>query len=491
MTSSTKPDPKLLALANRKEAQLIGLLGALSEELAVQLAEALERDRLAGGSGLPFDAIMTGLRPKLRTTDPAARRRVPTPQRAFFEVLEGLIVNDPGEDKQTGVIARPSLAPIWTWLLANTGGAMNDAALGKIKIALLKNDRDEARAGLALVDAAAAAAVRAAIKKADADPKYARDLASELGGHQAYQDFAELARILPVAREIRELRDKLPPVIDDKVEEQFTIIRVNYEAVEEAASNSAPYIVLSLASRVSHPWELFGIAARLVRADDDQDLKDSDLAMVGEWLVLGLETEASALRRLKVATFDAVRADEILRRFAVLQAGMTREVGMRKDGVWGKRLLKARGTISDALENLFAGISHELHAGLAMEKATSGAKSGALVPAIREAPDEKLITRLESLTLFLRTARLFSGQLGYGVAFEKVKVEVTMHLEGFGNGVVEALRNAKKREREVPQAWADACQRIMKPILSDEAMKVFNRRLASAVAEPTQAKAQG
>lgn len=483
MTNSPKPDAKERpAVAPRKEAQLVGLLSALSDELAVQLAQALERDRLAGGSGLPYEAILGGLRPKLRQRDPIDRERVPTPQRAFFNVIDGLIVNDRGEDKQPGRIARRSLDPIWRWLLATEGEKMRPL-VADITKALLGSDRTAIRERFAPLDAAAGETIRAALKKADATPKYQKELAQALGGARGLEDMRELGRVLQIAGDIRALRDALPPVIDEELPEEFDLIRKSYDEVAEKFPAGAPYLVLNLSGRVAHPWNLFGIAAKLVQADDDQDLKQSDLAMVGEWLVSDLEAEAAAIKNLKPTSFDPQQADEFLRRFAMLQTGMTKEVGMRKDGQWGKRLLKARGAVSSGLEALFAGIVQELREGLPMQKATSGAKSGALVPVVDEPPDPARMKRLESILSFLATAKLFASQLGYAVAFEKTKSEVISFLEEFGGGVLGLLHAAKRKDRERIAVWGDACLKIMSTLFTDEAIKIFNRRLAAATAE--------
>ena len=488
MANSTKPDAKILSLANGKEAQLVGLLSSLSEELACQLAEALERDRLMGGSGLPFEAIMKGLRPKLRLQNPLTRRRIPTPERAFFDVIEGLIIDDHGEDKQQGRIARRSLDPLWRWLIATAGDKLQPV-IADVTQSILKGSGDQIRQSLAQLDVIAGETIRAALKKSESNNKYTKELAAALGGARAVDDARELSRILQIGDDIRALHQALPALIDSEAEEQFDLIRQTYDRVVEKFPAGAPYIVLTLAQRVTHPWELFGIAARLVQAENDQNLKQSDLAMVGEWLVLDLEIEAASLKNLKVANFDPQRADEILRRFAMLQSGMTHEVGMRKDGTWGKRLLKARGAVSEGLEALFAGIIQELRAGLAMTKAASGARTGALVPVLDGPPDGAAIARLEAIVQFLATARRFANQLGYSVAFDKTKNEVTSYLEEFASGVVSFLPTAKNGERERALAWADVLPRIAAPMFSEEAVKILNRRIAAASVDQLQAKA--
>jgi hypothetical protein len=196
-----------------------------------------------------------------------------------------------------------------------------------------------------------------------------------------------------------------------------------------------------------------------------------------------LEAEAAGLRALKPADFDPAKADEILRRFALLQAGMTREVGMRKDGNWGKRLLKTRGLVSDAMQGLLERIVKDLQLALPMERASSGSRSGALVPAFKDVPYGLIGARLPALAKFLATAKQFAGQLGFSVAFEKTLIEFHSLFDDYTEGLLNRLAQARGTERDLVRAWADLTVQIMTPVYSEEAMRIFGRRLAAASAE--------
>lgn len=478
--SSPKAVIKNLVLeASKREMQLVGLLSALSEELAVQLAEALERDRLAGGSGLPFEAIMTGLRPKLRQRDRIERKRTPTPQRVFFEIADGMITDTPTGTKQTGRIARASLAPIWKWLLVQQESELSPMA-DELKPYLLTNNRAKCLELLAAFDAAAGLIIRQAVKAFEDGEKSAKGLIAALGSQRIYEDMREFGRMLQIAPEIRSLRNQLPTVIAFDNEEHFSIILATYDGAIERAPNAVSYLVLSLLPIVAHPWDLFGIAGRLVEAEDDQDLKDSELEMVGEWLVKDLEAEADRFKDLNRPGFDPNVADDGLRRFAVLQAGMTRKIGMRKDGQWGKRLMKARGSISNGLEGLFHNAFLELKSSLPMEKAKSGPRKGSFVPKMDGVPKSSLIERLEAIMQLLATAGLFATQLGYKVSFEKTRNEVIPFMESYANAVVDILRDARRKERETCLAWAEACVVIMTPFCGEDSVKIICRRISAA-----------
>lgn len=477
-----KSVPKELGeLATRKEAQLSAFLAMLSPDIALQLATALERDRLAGGTGLPFEAILAGLRPRLRQLPVEARRRIPTPQRLFFEVIEG-VISDAGGDKTAGRIARRSLEPIWRWLLAADPERLQPVR-EQIALQVLNSDPSTLVASQRQFDSIAGEVIRAAVKKVESKDKAAKELIQAIGGQRAFEDMRELGRVLQISDEIRELKTVLPQVIDYEDPEQLGLIRASFEKAVEKSLSGAPYLVLSLAPRVIHPWELFGIAAKLVCAEHDQQLKVSELAMVGEWLVQGLEAEAAALKALKPAEFNPARADDILRRFAMLQTGMTHEIGMRKDGAWGKRLLKTRGLVSGAIEGLFERTLKEMQLLFAMQRASSGSRSGALVPAYSGPPSPTAAARAEALTSFLATAKLFASQLGYSVAFDKTLVGIQSIFDDYTDGLLNILAQSRGAERDLALGWADLMVRVMSPVFSEEAMRILTRRMTAATAE--------
>jgi len=481
MSKIKSASKELAELATRKEAQLSAFLALLSPDVALQLATALERDRLAGGTGLPFDAIFAGLRPRLRQLSAEARRRIPTPQRLFFVVIEGMITDTAG-DKTEGRIARRSLDPIWRWLLTSQSARL-EPLRDQIAQHVLTGDEPAALAGQRQFDFIAGDAIRAAVKKVESKDRAGKDLIQAVGGQRGFEDMRELSRVLQISDEIRELKTALPPVIDYENPEQFDKIRGVFERTVEKSLSGAPYLILSLAPRVIHPWELFGIAAKLVRAENDQHLKASELAMVGEWLVQGLEAEAAALKALKPADFNPARADEFLRRFAMLQTGMTREIAMRKDGAWGKRLLKTRGLVSSAVENLFERTVKELQLAFSMQRASSGSRNGAFVPAYSGLPDASVSARLEALTKFLATAKQFASQLGYSVALDTTLVAIQSLFDDYTDGILDSLAQSRGPERDLAHAWAELIVRVMTPIFSEEAMRILTRRMTAATVD--------
>lgn len=465
---------------SKKDEQLSCLVQALSSQKALKLAEALEREKVKGaGGGLPIDTILSGLRPKLREVDPEERSRVPTPQRLFCELFESLLVDDDGCRKAPARIDRASLAPVWNWLVAEDGGDLMAAAtdLGK---AILSGDGGKRNAAIADFDNAVRSRAAEALRKAELDGRFAKTLSTRLGGDRPRDDLKEICQILEISEQIRGMQRDLPPVVSAISPLHVEIITPYFEALAREGNQAASYLVLSLMNRLPKPWNVIGLSGQLLGANDDHELKESVLALVGERLIEDIEVDAARLAALRPGEFDPLRAIDLLQSFAARQKGVTKELGMRKEGEWGKRLLKARGTVSSGLERLFERLSKDMNAIFATRKPSARTKGALRAPDLSRAPDLEKASRAAALCTFLAGTRDFAGQLGYGVAYDKVRTEIDNLIDDFAGLLVDAQISAKPADEEAIEAYAVACEAAMRPLFSHEACQVFGRRMASA-----------
>ena len=96
---------------SRKLAQY---LEKLPEPALLKLAYGLEREKLRGTQGLPFDELISALRPLLATVG-GERPGLPDPMRHFCQPFEDLLVTD-GVRPGRGQISRSAIALVWAWL---------------------------------------------------------------------------------------------------------------------------------------------------------------------------------------------------------------------------------------------------------------------------------------------------------------------------------------------------------------------------------------
>ncbi len=174
-------------LAREKRVRLYAFLGTLPDSVAAQLADAVERDRASGGTGLPYADILTGLRPQLRKA--RHRRRFPTPQRLFCRQFSDFLVDQATVSDE---IARDSLDPIWQWLSQTLLPSRSEEFIRAIQAAILAERENEIAPPLLAFSLDAAKAIKSALGTAAGRDVCVR----RLGSHRAVEDAGQIADVL-------------------------------------------------------------------------------------------------------------------------------------------------------------------------------------------------------------------------------------------------------------------------------------------------------
>lgn len=174
-------------LSREQRARLYAFLGTLPDSVAAKLADAVERDRISGGTGLPYADILTGLRPQLRKS--RHRRRFPTPQRLFCRQFSDLLVDHATDGDE---IARDSLDPIWLWLSNTLLPSRCEEFMRAIHTAVLTERESEMAPPLLAFSLDAAKAIRSSLGTAAGRDACVR----RLGSHRAVEDAGQIAAVL-------------------------------------------------------------------------------------------------------------------------------------------------------------------------------------------------------------------------------------------------------------------------------------------------------
>ena len=95
--------------------KLASYLAQLPQPTVLKLASGLERERLRGTAGLPYEMILSGLRPLLASFT-GKRPGAPDAVRQFCRPFEDLLVDVDDEGVRQGRISRASVMRVWAWL---------------------------------------------------------------------------------------------------------------------------------------------------------------------------------------------------------------------------------------------------------------------------------------------------------------------------------------------------------------------------------------
>ncbi|MCC5996269.1 MAG: hypothetical protein JJU18_07875 [Oceanicaulis sp.] len=432
--------------------QLRALLASLPGDMASRLCA------MAGEADPSLGRLLSVCR---LDPDKAARER-------FFAPV-GPLSGEPGEDRPAVSVAPPALLDsLWQWirddLAPQAARHAREAALdyaGPDDPGRLDPDRVEAaQALLAQLDA---------IKD---DPRADKRLKARLGVEEfdAVRDVAVLLRLAPV---LRSALAGLPQVIDDPDDALCALIRDRYETAASADPDAGPWVLLLVMARFSRPWRLLRVFERITQREDDLLVGSTDMALIGDVLLRDAEHHLAGFSRVPRTPGEARAAAGELAAFAAVTIGMTREIGIRKDGPWGRRIMTLRSRASEQMSAI-----HD-----AARRALGRAAPEPGPVRRRPAPPEpRDVEAASALCQFMSLTRDDAGRAAVGGAHNTVMSELGEALEHAGQRALEDLRADDGPRRDAAIQQLDAIAGLMQALGQKEAGVILLRRGAAAQA---------
>jgi hypothetical protein len=461
-----------------RELELRNLLAALPPEKATRLATAVERSRLTGEAGLPAPLILEGLRPTLRKV---TTRRTPTAQRLFCEAFSDFLV-DTRDFKQAGRISRSTISALWQWLARE--GLQERLARHEAAIAAAVLARDplaEEQRVRSLQQEAVAALAPALMRAASSGPEQ-RSLASRFGGDDALADIQEIALLVAGAGELTPLRGLLPRRIDMLSDQNMALVRDIYEDLSARKPDLCPYVGLLVLSRLRRPWEVLRLASiRALRADQPL-FRQGDMAIIGDILLADMEHLALDIASVRP---DAMDTDAILNRldrFTQMSGGLVREIGTRRDGKWGQRLIKIRQLASDAMDMLIARVPREIASALPAQKPLGAMGRGQARPDLAREPEVGRMERAMAWGRLLAGATPYAGGGDFHRSHRQAFEDVSTYLTEYTDSIAATLKTLDASRRPRAQAYLGHAQALVATILGHEEAEQMRRRVASVLA---------
>jgi hypothetical protein len=466
-----------IGMPSREKMDLLrNFLGSLPAGLAGHLARAVEADRLNQGSLLPHDLILESLRPALRAGHQASRTQ--TPMRVFCRPFEDLLVSD-RHQKQKGRIARSSITPVWNWLaqdvipdvLSNYAIAMKTAVLGYRADEMQERTRDFWKS--------AANAIRSQLNS-DSTRRTARQ---KLESDLAVEDAREMAIMLSAAPEICDLQDALPLQLPSLTDEVIQTFRAAYDKLAETNADAAPYLPLIVMNRLEHPWEALRLPLAVSRTHKETLVANTDMGLVGEVLFSAIEMHAAAILGVKPNQFNSDALLGHVEGFTTLSTGVAKEVELRRDGVWGQRLIKDRAAVAGVMDGFMDRAAREIMGSLPMQKSgTAGA--GPKVPDMSRPPDPEKADRALSYARLIAGCRRFAAPGSFAASLKRADEEVTTALRTYNEDIVRELRHASDEKRLNAEQFAAVATELTTILFSPEEGEFLRRRGRAAVSSP-------
>lgn len=447
-----------------KTGLLKSFLGGLPGTAAARLAMAVEVDRLMDGHTLPHDDIMDGLRPILRREN---YDRTPTPLRLFCRPFQDLLTCQPRKAKQKGAIARGTLVPAWNWLSQSLLPKETAIFSAQCRALVLDHKPDDA-----LVRAAQFWPLAAdAMNKALATEVGRQKAQVVLGDAFAVEDISEMALLLSAGEAIQQLVDLLPAPVPSFHEQMVWQVRAVYDRLVQEKPDVAPYVAVIAMNRLARPWEALRLPLLITRHTDETLISKTDMGLVGEILFARMDALKSSIQATRHPLFDAGMLMEDVKSFADLSSNIVREIELRREGEWGRRLLEERALIGKVMEGLMERAPREFNSALPMSKGKGA--------------DFSRHPGADKHEMALRYARLVAGSRSFaaaasfaarnGAAYD----ELSTMLKRYNEDVVRALK--VDPQSNVANAQFLLCAELTSILFSEQEAELLRRRGRAAL----------
>jgi hypothetical protein len=207
----------------------------------------------------------------------------------------------------------------------------------------------------------------------------------------------------------------------------------------------------------------------------------TDMGIVGDILLADMENLALDIASVRPDTLDPEALLNKLERFVQMSGGLVREIGVRRDGKWGQRLIKIRQLASDAMDALIARAPREITAALPVQKLGAFGGRGPRRPDLSREPDTAKVERALLWGRLLAGATPYAGGGAFYAAHKDAFEEVSYYLRHYADSMVTELRTFEFDKRPRAQAFMMQAERLSDTVLGVEETDLMRRRAAAAL----------
>jgi hypothetical protein len=292
-------------------------------------------------------------------------------------------------------------------------------------------------------------------------------------------DAEEIALLLTAGPEIGEIQRLLPKPTAQLTEEMLWTLRDIHDRLAASNADAAPYVAVVTMNRLAHPWEALKLPQLITHQTQDTLISATDMGLVGDLLFADIEFHGGAVRAARHPVFDAAAVVEHLAHFVELSSSIVKEIDIRRDGKWGKRLLKDRAAVAETMEGFMEKAPREVLAMLPVLK--SGAFGGGPKTAdfSRAIDDEKAERGLRYAALVMGCGP-YAAMGSFAAAQKDAEAEIAQHLRGYNEDLIKELRAGDGERRAAVERQFDLAARMTALVFSAEEVEHLHRRARAA-----------
>ncbi len=441
-----------------RRAQLTAFLSSLPQGTAKKLYDACSSAQAAGDASLPYDLICTALAPKAQPAledDPV------------FGAIAPLVREDM-DDLRPGRILKSSL------------DAYADFAK-RVAPELLKDVRSNSRSRYAGREALGEA-MKAAIQEADEGAEGAPNLLSLLGGEKAADDARQITALLRAEPELSEQLYDIPERIKTLDEKTLQRIQRAHDGLSAKDAANPLLLLMLLMERLEKRWLIFRIVKAVSKKNDDLLLVRTDFSQLGDSLLDDAEVAVARMKADRSGYADADCALAALEQFASISSGMTRELGIRKDGAWGQRLQKLRHDVSENMDALCGEAARAVDAALPCTRVKLAGNIPATRPKTSPEPNESRFIRAEAFCRIVNESKGYASAAAFNSGRSKAMEDAEASLNEYCEGLIDEVHETDVANQAHLEPWKQAAVRLVRALSGPDPARIIQRRLTAAAA---------
>lgn len=437
------------------------------------LVGELERSVLQGEDVVGADLVLQELRRILREQRNSISR-IEDSARLLFKPLEPFLVDDRGDHKHPGRIARSSLSALWNWIRRDLLPHDADALADEVSEAMVIGDQAKTERLARLFQDKVASAIELNFNVEDHDGRIRRRILQQIGTPRAGDELAALKAALKGRDVLASLSARLPLQIGNLANAQLDECKA---LIENAAARDGElflYALLTVMNRMTAPWQLIRLGVRAAGSDTAARVAETHYGVAVNIVLAELERLVAELRE-DLRSGQGVAVGALLKTIHDSARGLRTELALPVDSTWGRALAAQRTHISDILrteiESMPGRVRHLLRPRPAREIRPNSVLD----------PNE--VAEVEALVEFVGICRYFAGELAINEMTQRALTELRQYLDNGTRAFLEGLRNAGEADRCFRQSQLDAAVRFC--------AKVFGREYAALLGKAAEVAVTG
>ena len=421
----------------------------------------LERSVLRGEEVTSADLVLQELRRILREQRDGTLRIEDSAQ-LLFKPLEPFLVDDRGDHKHPGRVARSSLEALWNWiqrdLLPNDA---NDLA-ADVSEAMLAGDRPRTERLARIFQDRVAAAIEATFSAAEDDEKIRRRTLQQIGTPRAGEELLALKCALKGRDVLASLSARLPLQIGNLANDQLEECKTLIESAAARDGELFLYALLTVMNRMTAPWQLIRLGVKAAGSDTAARVAETHYGVAVNIVLAELERMVAELRD-DLRSGQGIAVGALLKTIHDSARGLRSELALPVDSTWGRALAAQRTQISDLLRAEIKSTPSRVQRLLRPRPSREIRPNSVL--------DPNEVAEVEALVDFVGICRYFAGELAINEMTQRTLTELRQYLDNGTRALLESLRHAGEADRSFRQSQVDAAVRFC--------AKVFGREYAA------------